>query len=155
MKALSNISNRINTNLSWSEGFIGVRYDRETKTLSLNLLPFVGLTCKFGKITAKEIESSPFTPEDLRLFLLDAISDERQEEIAVWIASVKSSEIAMEMAEDDLIDDYLRDALTGGEKILFEKCFLISEARVHHLQQNVLLKNFSRRKDLLITTANN
>jgi hypothetical protein len=81
---------------------------------------------------------------ELKRFLLGSESEKEAEEIGVRIISDTAFAEKMAFVEEDLIEDFLDDALTAEEKELFHKNFLTTAARVELLEETALLRNYAR-----------
>ena len=76
----------------------------------------------------------PQARELLKSYLLGAASAAEREAVEELYLSDDSSVGELLRAEDDLIDDYVRETLTPGERALFEKNFLCTADRRKRLE---------------------
>lgn len=86
-----------------------------------------------------------FTQSQLRKYLLGSLGTQQSEAIDLKIISQPEFAEELGLAEDNLMEDYLEEALTQDEIELFHKNFLVSEARTNCLRQLSLLKNYARK----------
>lgn len=80
----------------------------------------------------------------LKQFLLGNPSEETAEEIGVQIISDRNLDEKMSLAEEELIEDFLDDALTAEEKELFYANFLTTPERIELFEETALLRNYAR-----------
>ena len=80
----------------------------------------------------------------LREYLLGNLPEKIAEEIDLRVISDKSLEDELNRAEDELIEEYLEEALTPREIELFHGNFLVSDERETHLRHILLLKRHAR-----------
>jgi hypothetical protein len=80
----------------------------------------------------------------LKQFLLGSQSEKEAEEIGVQILADRSFADKMAFAEEELIEEFLDEALTTEERELFFKNFLTTPARSELLNENVLLRSYAR-----------
>jgi hypothetical protein len=82
-----------------------------------------------------------------RNFLLGNVSDAEREAIEDSFLTDEESFAALEIVEDELIEDYLRGDLSGAERKLFEAAFLQTAARRERVSRmKMLLDEASARK---------
>jgi CHAT domain-containing protein len=82
-----------------------------------------------------------YNEETIRSFLLGRLSTEKEEEIEIRLLVDPELQTVAEIAEYDLIDDYVRGALEGYESVLFERNFLISTERREKLRAAYIFKS--------------
>lgn len=81
--------------------------------------------------------------ENIRRYLLGTADAVEVEGIEVRIIEDESFTNEMNLAENELIEDYLENSLTATEREMFEKYFLVSEERRERVQEISLLKRYS------------
>jgi hypothetical protein len=82
--------------------------------------------------------------DSLKQFLLGNSPDEAAEEIGVRIIGEPEFAEEMSFAEESLVEDFLDDDLTAGEKELFYANFLTTPRRVELLKETATLRNYAR-----------
>ncbi len=80
----------------------------------------------------------------LKLFLLGNPSEQDAEEIGVRIIADRNFDEKMSFAEEELIEDFLDDALTAEEKELFYANFLTTPERVELFEETALLRDYAQ-----------
>jgi len=80
----------------------------------------------------------------LKQFLLGNPSEEDAEEIGVQIIADRNFDEKMSFAEEELIEDFLDDALTAEEKELFYANFLTTPERIELFEETALLRNYAQ-----------
>jgi hypothetical protein len=81
----------------------------------------------------------------LKQFLLgDSSQQQDAEEIGVQIIADRNFDEKMSFAEEELIEDFLDDALTAEEKELFYSNFLTTPERIELFEETALLRNYAR-----------
>lgn len=86
-----------------------------------------------------------FTQSQLKQYLLGNLRAEQAEAIDLQIISQPQFAEELGLAEDNLMEDYLEEALTHNEIELFHKNFLVSEERTNRFRQLCLLKSYARK----------
>ena len=81
--------------------------------------------------------------ENLRRYLLGTADAAEIEEVELRIIDEEIFANEMNLAETELIEDYLEGSLTPAERETFEKFFLNSDERREHVQEIRLLKRYS------------
>lgn len=80
----------------------------------------------------------------LKQFLLGSSSEPDSEEIGVRIITDRNFDEKMSFAEEELIEDFLDDALTAEEKELFYANFLTTPERIELLEETALLREYAQ-----------
>jgi len=80
---------------------------------------------------------------ELKRFLLGVESEKEAETIGARIIADPAFAEQMAFAEENLIEDFLDDALTAEEKELFHNNYLTTETRVELLEETALLRNYA------------
>ena len=83
----------------------------------------------------------------LKHYLLGALTEEETAAIDLRVISDEGLGEELSFAESDLIEDYLERSLTDAETSLFHSNFMVSGARLGHLQEISILKNYARGRD--------
>lgn len=81
----------------------------------------------------KPVEMSIFTEEQIRSYLLGTLADEPREQIEDTLLVSDEGLLRLEMAEEDLIEDFLDDQLDAEQLALFQSHFLCTSARKEKL----------------------
>jgi len=81
--------------------------------------------------------------ENMRRYLLGTADAAEIEEVELRIIEEEISANEMNLAETELIEDYLEGSLTATEREMFEKYFINSDERREHVQEIKLLKRYS------------
>ncbi len=80
----------------------------------------------------------------LKQYLLGNSSENDAEEIGVQIIADREFDERMSLAEGELIEDFLDDALTAEEKELFYAHFLTTPERIELFEETALLRNYAQ-----------
>ena len=89
------------------------------------------------KIAREHQEQDP-----LKRYLLKQLSDPEQQEIELRLLSDDSFSSELDIAEDELIDDYLANELSQNERERFEQNFLTNPERVSRLNSSQAMKRY-------------
>lgn len=76
----------------------------------------------------------------IRSYLLNRLSSSKQQAVELQLLSDETFADELEIVEDELIDEYLKNELSRKERASFEKYFLAHEARRRKLQAGEALK---------------
>jgi hypothetical protein len=90
------------------------------------------------------LNSSP--DKTYRRFLLGLASEEEQCSVEAAVLAGELDTLTLQIAEDELIDDYLLGSITREERCGFEEQFLITEERRQKLRFASALIEYSRKK---------
>jgi hypothetical protein len=82
--------------------------------------------------------------EQLKKFLIGNLDEKMSEAIGVQIISDPGFKEKLEIAENDLIEDFLEKNLTPVEETLFYENFLVCDDRVNDLKQLSWLKSYAK-----------
>jgi len=84
--------------------------------------------------------------EDIKIkkFLLGSLEPPDADEIGVRIIADRALDEKMSAAEDELIEEFLDDALSAEEKELFLTNFLTTPERIELLEETALLKGYAQ-----------
>src|SRR6185295_19269439 len=85
----------------------------------------------------KDDEQNP-----VKRYLLKQLSDAEQQEIELRLLSDDGFSEELEIAEDELIDEYLADELSRDERLEFEQNFLTNPERTSRLRSGEALKRY-------------
>jgi hypothetical protein len=80
----------------------------------------------------------------LKQFLLGNPTERDAEEIGVRIISDRNFDEKMSLAEEELIEDFLDDALSPEEKELFYTNFLSTPERIELFEETALVRNYAQ-----------
>jgi len=86
--------------------------------------------------------SSPFSDETIRLYLLCRLSDDERLKFDKRLLIDDELAERVALAESELTDDYASDKLNTVERELFEKKFLVTQARKQKLKVSMALQNY-------------
>ena len=98
----------------------------------------------FITVSSSSQNNMAITDSKLRRYLLGDLSEDDARETDLSIISNTHSDEDLELAEHELIEDYLEGSLTSGERELFEKNFLISDRRAGIFDELTLLKQYAQ-----------
>ena len=76
----------------------------------------------------------------IRSYLLNQLSSSKQQAVELQLLSDETFADELEIIEDELIDEYLKDELSRKERASFEKYFLAHETRRRKLEAGKALK---------------
>lgn len=91
--------------------------------------------------------------ENLRKYLLGSLPASEVEEIDLQIMSDDSLSEALAYSENELIEDYLDQALTPEEEDLFRRNFLTSDERRAMIRDTSLLREYADRHNEPVVTS--
>src|SRR6185503_8299330 len=80
----------------------------------------------------------------LRQYLLGNISEKEKSEFDLQLLSNQELITAIEVAEEELIDDYLDEILTANELERFKQFFLNAPQRIKQIEFSQQLKNHAK-----------
>ena len=78
----------------------------------------------------------------IRRYLLKKLSDAEQKDVALRILSDDSFSAELEIAEDELIDEYVNHELSSADRVRFQQDFLTTPERLSKLKSAQTLKRY-------------